>query len=84
MPDTATYSALTRRHRVDTPRMLVWLEGPRFQGFGCSECAWVFSPSGPPAGNSLEEMKEDYERRRGKEFALHICAEHSTAKKVNS
>jgi len=39
----------------------MWIEEPRFQGFGCSECAWVFTPSGAPVGNSFHEMKENYE-----------------------
>jgi hypothetical protein len=64
--------------------MLMWIEEPRFHGFGCSECAWVFNPSGPPAGNSLQEMKENYERRRDKEFAAHVCAEHHGAKRTKT
>ena len=43
---------------MDALRMLAWIEEPGFQGFGCSECAWAFSPSGPPAGNPLHETKE--------------------------
>jgi len=39
----------------------------------------VFSPSGSPDGKSLEEMKEEYERLRDKEFAAHGCAEHPSA-----
>jgi len=78
---TATYSHLATRPRVDALRMLIWIKEPRFQGFGCSECAWAFNPSGPPVGNSLQEMKEYYERRRDKEFAIHECAEHPRAKK---
>jgi len=58
MPETATYSPLARRPRMDALRMLAWIEEPGFQGFGCSECAWAFSPSGPPAGNPLHETKE--------------------------
>jgi hypothetical protein len=75
MPEPVTYSHLAGP-KVDTARMLMWIEEPRFQGFGCSECAWVFTPSGTPVGNSLHEMKENYERRRDKEFAAHVCAEH--------
>jgi hypothetical protein len=36
----------------------------------------MFRPSGPPAGNSLQEMKENYLRLRDEELAAHICAEH--------
>jgi serine/threonine protein kinase len=50
-----------------------------FRGWGCSECAWVFSPSGPPTGKWLDEMKENYERQRDKDFAAHVCAEHARA-----
>jgi hypothetical protein len=76
---TATYSHLAKSPTMDTHRMLIWIEEPSFQGFGCSECAWVFNPSGPPSGNSLEEMKEYYEQRRDKEFGAHHCAEHPRA-----
>jgi hypothetical protein len=42
----------------------------------CSECAWVFNPSGPPVGNSLDEMIGNFQIQLAKEFALHACAEH--------
>ena len=61
-------------------RKLVWIEDQRFQGWGCSECEWVFNPLGSPIGNSLGEMKENYEGRRHKDFAAHVCAEHPRAK----
>ena len=32
------------------PRRLVWIDGTRFRGFGCSTCAWVFKPSGATTG----------------------------------
>jgi hypothetical protein len=82
MRETVAYSPLPRRPNVTMLRKLVWREQPRFQGFGCSECAWAFNPSGPPEGNSLQEMKEYYQRRRDKEFAIHTCAEHPRAKKT--
>ncbi|HEY6467873.1 MAG TPA: hypothetical protein VIY69_17860 [Candidatus Acidoferrales bacterium] len=44
-----------------------------FVGFGCSSCGWVFKPSGAFVGKSLEEMKEQYERQRDREFAAHVC-----------
>ena len=62
-------------------RKLVWVERQNFQGWGCTECAWVFNPSGPPVGKSLDEMKQNYEQRRDKEFASHVCAEHPRAPK---
>jgi hypothetical protein len=59
-------------------RKLVWIENQDFQG--CSECAWLFKPSGPPTGNSLDEMIQGYEQRQDKSFAAHVCTEHPRAK----
>jgi hypothetical protein len=61
-------------------RKLVWIERQNFQGYGCSECAWVFNPSGAPTGKSLDEMKQKYEERRDKDFAAHVCTEHPRPK----
>jgi hypothetical protein len=61
-------------------RKLVWIEEQRFSGWGCSECAWVFNPSGPPTGDSLDEMMRNYEQHRDNDFADHFCAEHPKAK----
>jgi hypothetical protein len=62
-------------------RNLVLIADEHFWGWSCSECAWVFNPSGTPSGKSLDAMKENYERQRDKEFASHVCAEHPRAKK---
>jgi hypothetical protein len=61
------------------PRKLVWIENQNFLGFGCSECNWVFNPSGALVGQLLDEMKHKYEAQRDKEFAAHVCAEHPRA-----
>jgi hypothetical protein len=63
-------------------RKLIWIEEQSFWGWGCSECAWVFNASGSPAGNSLDEMKRNYERRRDEEFATHACAEHPEPRRL--
>jgi hypothetical protein len=84
MPGTATYTQLARRPRMDALRILVWIEEPRFQGFGCAGCGWVFHPAGPPTGNSLQEMKEHYQRRRDEEFAMHTCAEYPKLKSARA
>jgi hypothetical protein len=42
-------------------RKLVHIEGQSFRGWGCSECAWVFNPAGPPVGNSLDEMTRNFQ-----------------------
>ena len=75
---------MERRDKEAMQRKLVWIEEQRFQGWGCSECAWVFNPSGAPTGKSLEEMKENYERRRDKDFAAHVCTEHPRAKNTKA
>ena len=59
------------------PRQLVWTKGQNFEGFGCSDCNWVFKSPGPFVGESLDEMKRKYEAQRDKEFALHVCAQHA-------
>jgi len=51
------------------PHELVWIEDKNFQGFGSSECNWVFKISGELAGESRDEMKRKYEAQRDKEFA---------------
>ena len=61
-------------------RKLVWIEHDRFRGWGCSECAWVFNPSGAPTGKSFDEAKRNFELQRDKEFTLHVCAKHPRAK----
>jgi rubredoxin len=62
-------------------RKLVWVETRTFQGWACSECTWVFNPSWPFVGNSIEEMKTKFGEERDKEFASHFCAEHPRATK---
>jgi hypothetical protein len=61
-------------------RQIVWMKTARMMAWACSECAWTFSPSGPPRGSSLEEMKQNYERQRDSEYASHVCADHPRAK----
>jgi hypothetical protein len=50
-------------------RKLVWVEGQGVVGgWGCSECAWVFNPSGPPTGKTLDEMKRNFQVQLSEEF----------------
>jgi hypothetical protein len=55
------------------PRKLVWIESQTFEGFGCSECNWVFESPGALVGKSLDDVKQKYEVQRDKEFAAHVC-----------
>jgi len=54
-------------------RKLVWIENQKFHGFGCSQCNWVFQPSGPLVGESLAKMIKAFEDQREKEFTAHVC-----------
>jgi rubredoxin len=58
-------------------RKLVWVEGRGAEWQGCSECSWVFSPSCPPVGDSLEAMKWNFQTVSD-EFASHDCARHTS------
>jgi hypothetical protein len=58
------------------PRKLIWIETQNFVGFTCSECNWVFRPSGAHVGESLDKMKQRYEDQRDKEFVAHVCTRH--------
>ena len=60
-------------------RKLMRVESQNFQGWVCSECAWVFNPLGPPAGQSIEEMKTHYKEQRDKEFDSHLCEKYPRA-----
>ena len=62
-------------------RKLVWVESSNFQGWACSECAWVFKPSWPLVGETIDEMKTKFEEERYMEFASHVCDEHPSATK---
>ena len=68
--------ALPSRKPFTTHPEMVWVQRKRFTGWACSECAWEFNPSDIPAGNTLAEIKQNYERERDKEFESHVCAEH--------
>jgi hypothetical protein len=61
-------------------RELVWVENPGFQGWACSQCAWLFNPLDALDGNTIEEMKQNYERQRDQAFAFHSCPEHPRPK----
>ncbi len=71
-------------------RTLVWIEQPRFRGFGCSECGCVFKAPGAPAGKSFDEMMQKVELQRDKEFTLRVLRrspkrqEHKRARTLNN
>jgi hypothetical protein len=61
-------------YNVAMPRRLVWIESQKSASFGCSECQWLFKPTGTLIGKTLYEMKKDYEAERDNQFAAHACA----------
>jgi hypothetical protein len=61
-------------------RKLEWIESQNFQGSGCSECNWKFTPAGAVEGDSLDEMKRKYQAERDKEFAAHVCLKYPIAR----
>ena len=67
-------------HQESSSRKLVYVEGRSFARLGCSECAWVFTSSGPPVGNSFDEITRNLQVQLDAEFAAHFCAEHPQAK----
>jgi hypothetical protein len=54
-------------------RNLIFVKKPNFEGFGYSECGWVYKPSEDISGLTLEQMKTKFEAHRDKEFAAHAC-----------
>lgn len=62
-------------------RELEWVKISDFQGWACSQCGWLFDPSDAIDGNTIEEMKQNYERERDRAFASHFCQEHPKLKK---
>ena len=84
MPETAADVNLAAYFGVSTPRTLTWITETHFYGLGCSQCAWLFRPTGPPMGSSLAEMKENHMQDCNEEFAAHDCAEQPRAKKTNT
>src|SRR6202795_3261927 len=62
-------------------RKMVWIKR-ECNGVGCSECAWVFNPSGPPIGKTLDQMTRNFHAQLSEEFASHDCAEHPRVKGV--
>ena len=73
-----SFAMRVRSDRVRSmARKLVWIESQDFEGFGCSQCQWVFNPAGPLVDRALDKMKEAYEVERDKAFASHVCANFS-------
>lgn len=57
-------------------REMIWVQTENVESWGCSECDWIFKPSGPPHGFAMEDMKQNFEREREQGFKSHVCAQH--------
>jgi hypothetical protein len=64
-------------------RKLVWIETKNFEGFGCSECQWVFKSSSALFVKTFDQMKQAYEAERDKAFTAHVCAQFAGANNPN-
>jgi rubredoxin len=60
---------------------LVWIDRPNFLGWGCSQCEWIFHPTDPPTGETLDAMAHNFVTLRDKEFATHVCAKYPQIKR---
>jgi hypothetical protein len=67
---------LITRKGFATDREMVWVEKELFRGWACSDCAWKFNPLRFPAGKTITERDQNYERQRDGEFKWHVCAKH--------
>ncbi len=71
---------MPRKGKESSSRKVVWVEGQTFEGWGCSECAWLFNFSGPFSDKSLDEMKRTFQVQLSEEFIVHACAEYPRVK----
>ena len=62
-------------------RKMIWVKSGPGEFWSCSRCAWAFRPSGPPQGTTLDEMMQNFERQRDKEFAGHVCQNEPKARR---
>jgi hypothetical protein len=57
-------------------RGMVWIEKAGSGTWACSACGWEFNPSLVPTGNTIAEIKQNYEWQRDSEFRSHLCYEY--------
>ena len=48
-------------------------------GWGCSRCDWLYAPH-ELSGKTMQELMDNFERQRDREFASHICVNHKKEK----
>jgi hypothetical protein len=62
--------------KESSSRKLLWIEGQKVAGWGCSNCAWVFHLSDLPSGKSIDELTAHAQRQLEEDFDFHNCAAH--------
>lgn len=62
--------------RSDPMRHIVQSEEWGFPVWGCSDCSWLFNASGPPIGQDIPEMEQNYYTERDKQFREHLCSDY--------
>jgi rubredoxin len=77
---SACEGSMLHNGQENPSRQLITINRRSFEGWSCSNCEWIFRPSGPPVGKSLDEMKQNYQRQLSQEFAAHACSNHKRAK----
>ncbi len=77
IPVSACEGCMLHKGQESSSRRLVW--GQTSRRWGCSECGWVFNPSGP-TGNSIDEMMRNFQVQLSVKFASHACANHPRIK----
>ena len=71
-----TFETVQAYAYLGMPRELKWIEKQDFEGFGCSQCSWVFRSTAPLNGASLGDAIIIFEGERDKAFAAHDCGNH--------
>jgi hypothetical protein len=65
---------MTDESQETSQRTLIWVGEQSNEGWGCSECVWVFKPDGwLTLGKSLLETIWDLQMQLSDEFAAHTC-----------
>ena len=63
-----------RRSGLYMPRKLKFVKLPYFEGWGCSQCNWVFYPPDFIKGNTMNKITRQFELLRDQAFAAHPCS----------
>ena len=74
VPVSAREGSMHHKSQGHLLRRLVWIEKLNCGGWACSDCGWIFRPSGPFKGESLQEVTEAFQAKLYEEFESHDCS----------